>query len=137
MLRFKLDTSYFADPHSPWQRGSNENANRLIREYLPKGADLSGIVQLELNAIVNRLNNRPRRILNYRTPREVFAKLLEQEQQKNLTHLDKLTRLYVVHFKFDTSRIRLTNRGQTTISGRQFVSNHGIQAFPFGGCFQC
>lgn len=77
---------YFADPRSPWQRGSNENANGLIREFLPKGSDLSTPSQYELNAIANRLNECPRRILGYQTPRAVFAKLLADEQVRTSTN---------------------------------------------------
>jgi transposase, IS30 family len=70
----KMDI-YFCDPHSPWQRGSNENANGLLREYLPKGTDLSQVSQQQLTAIEHSLNNRPRKILNFHSPQEVFSKL--------------------------------------------------------------
>jgi IS30 family transposase len=66
---------YFAHPHSPWERGTNENTNRLLREYFPKGTDITDD-QDYLDLVARELNNRPRRILGYRTPAEVFADLL-------------------------------------------------------------
>jgi len=74
--RFSLATDvkvYFCDPQSPWQRGSNEQINGLLRQYFPKGMDLSGVHQNKLNAVARQLNERPRETLNFETPAERFS----------------------------------------------------------------
>jgi IS30 family transposase len=78
---------YFCDPHSPWQRGSNENMNGLVRQYLPKDTDLSGYTQQQLDAIADQINTRPRKGLGVRCPLAVYRELLlNSSQPSNLIH---------------------------------------------------
>jgi len=78
--RFTVATDvrvYFCDPHSPWQRGSNENTNGLLRQYFPKGTDLSGYTQNQLNKVARELNQRPRKTLGFLAPADKVDQVLQ------------------------------------------------------------
>ena len=78
--RFSVESGvevYFCDPQSPWQRGSNENTNGLLRQYFPRGASLAGINQADLDEVANKLNRRPRKTLGFHTPAEKLTELID------------------------------------------------------------
>ncbi len=78
--QFTIDTGvqvYFCDPKSPWQRGSNENTNGLLRQYFPKGTDMSLLTQTDLDTAAHSLNNRPRQTLDWKAPSQKLAEVLQ------------------------------------------------------------
>ena len=82
--RLKIDAGvqvYFCDPHSPWQRGTNENTNGLLRQYFPKGTDLSARSAEEIAAVAATLNARPRKTLAWKTPAEALDQLLQSDNK--------------------------------------------------------
>jgi len=85
--RFTIESGvkvFFADPNSPWQRGTNENSNGLLRQYFPKGTDLSRWSAQEIQAVAHTLNTRPRKTLNCKTPAEALNNYLKSIQQTNV-----------------------------------------------------
>jgi len=88
--QFKVETGlpvFFADPHSPWQRGTNENTNGLLRQYFPKGTDLARWSTEEIEAVAATLNNRPRKTLGWKTPAEALNEQLLSLQQAGVASI--------------------------------------------------
>ena len=76
-------STFFCDPYSAWQKGANENHNGILRRYIPKKTDLSTVAQWELNIIVDEINNKPRKCLEYATPKEAFREELKTVLSSN------------------------------------------------------
>jgi IS30 family transposase len=86
----KMDI-YFAHPYSSWERGTNENTNGLIRRFLPKGTDFNNVSVERLKEIENNLNNRPRKVLGFRTPNQMRNLEIEQAKSNRITQISEIT----------------------------------------------
>lgn len=98
---------FFCDPHSPWQRGSNENTNGLLRQYFPKNFDLRTTTRADLAAVARELNSRPRQSLNWMKPCEVFGWLLPRPHE-SVGSSPPLVRLLVKDDRLDVERLKHT-----------------------------
>jgi IS30 family transposase len=85
---------YFAHPYHSWERGLNEHTNGLIRQYLPERTSFEGLTQRQLDRIIEKINNRPRKALGYRTPNEVFPSIFSHFKLELADHKKDLTIIY-------------------------------------------